>query len=258
MTEKKAALHRLADYSLDQIAALLSRTEDDLSPYMAQVAPVIEQVRKGGDAALVALAEKFDNANMRDKQLLATKVEIDAAFDRLEPGLIDALGYAADNIRRFHEHQKPEQDWSVEIRPGIDVGERVFPIQKVALYSPRGKGSFPSVTLMTAIPAVVAGVPEPVILTPPDKDGNIDPATLVAARLAGVEMVAKAGGAQAVAAAAFGTDGPMIIDPHHIGLGFKSICWHTILPTCHRLIRVTVPVSRAPRHGPLAGSYSEW
>ena len=206
MTEKKAALHRLEDYSQEQVAELLSRTADDLSPYMTQVAPVIEQVLEKGDAALLALAEKFDNADMTGKQLLATKEEIDAAFDQLDPDLIDALGYAADNIRRFHEQQKPEQEWSVEIRPGIDVGERAFPIQKVALYSPRGKGSFPSVTLMTAIPAVVAGVPEPVILTPPGMDGNIDPATLVAARLAGVEIVAKAGGAQAVAAAAFGTE----------------------------------------------------
>ncbi len=205
MTEKKAALHRLDDYSQDQIAALLSRTEDDLSPYMAQVASIIEQVRDGGDAAIVTLAEKFDNADMTGKQLLATKAEIDAAFDLVDPDLVDALDYAADNIRRFHEQQKPERDWSVEIRPGIDVGERVFPIQEVALYSPRGKGSFPSVTLMTAIPAIVAGVPEPIILTPPGEDGNIDPATLVAARLAGVEMVAKVGGAQAVAAAAFGT-----------------------------------------------------
>ena len=142
MTEKKAALHRLEDYSRDQIATLLSRTEDDLSLYMAQVAPVIEQVREGGDAALVALAEKFDNADMTGKQLLATKAETDAAFDQLDPDLIDALGYAADNIRRFHEKQKPEQNWSVEIRPGIDVGERTFLFRKL-LYSPRrGKRQF--------------------------------------------------------------------------------------------------------------------
>jgi len=205
MTQKKAALHKLADYSAEQIATLLSRVEDDLSPYMAQVQPVIDQVRRDRDDALIALAELFDKADMTGKALLATTAEIDAAFDRLDPALIDALGYAADNIRRFHECQKPEDDWSVEIRPGVNVGERAFPIQRVALYSPRGKGSFPSVTLMTAIPAVVAGVPEPIILTPPAEDGNIDPATLVAARLAGVERVGKAGGAQAVAAAAFGT-----------------------------------------------------
>ena len=205
MTQKKAVLHRLADYSDQQRTELLTRVEDDLSLYMAQVQPVIDQVRRDGDAALIELAARFDNADLSGKPLLATKAETDAAFDRLDPALIDALGYAADNIRRFHEYQKPEQDWSVEIRPGIEVGERAFPVQRVALYSPRGKGSFPSVTLMTAIPAVVAGVPEPVILTPPGPDGDIDPATLVAARLAGVEMVAKAGGAQAVAAAAFGT-----------------------------------------------------
>ena len=142
ITEKKAALHRLEDYSPDQITALLSRTGDDLSPYMAQVAPVIEQVREGGDAALVALAEKFDKADMTGKQLLATKVETDAAFDQLEPDLVDALGYAADNIRRFHEQQKPEQEWSVEIRPGIDVGERLFPFKKLLYIRRAAKAAF--------------------------------------------------------------------------------------------------------------------
>jgi len=93
-----------------------------------------------------------------------------------------------------------------EIRPGVLVGERATPIDSVACYSPRGKGSFPVVTLMTAIPAVVAGVPSPVILTPPGADGEVDPATLVAARIAGIDTVCKAGGAQAVAAAAFGTN----------------------------------------------------
>ena len=202
---KSIAIHKLQDYSRAEIAALQSRTEDDLSPYMDAVAPVIEEVRETGDAALVRYAGLFDKADLTGKSLVASKAEIDRAFDQLEPELVNALEYAADNIRRFHERQKPEADWRMEIRPGVEVGERAFPIDRVALYSPRGKGSFPSVTLMTAIPAVVAGVPEPVILTPPGPDGDIDPATLVAARLAGVENIAKAGGAQAVAAAAFGT-----------------------------------------------------
>ncbi len=202
---KSIAIHKLKDYSKAEIAALQSRTEDDLSPYMDAVAPVIEEVRQTGDAALVRYAGLFDKADLTDKSLVASTAEIDAAFDKLDPELVNALEYAADNIRRFHEKQKPEADWRMEIRPGVEVGERAFPIDRVALYSPRGKGSFPSVTLMTAIPAVVAGVPEPVILTPPGPDGDIDPATLVAARLAGVENIAKAGGAQAVAAAAFGT-----------------------------------------------------
>ena len=142
IAEKKTALHRLEDYSPDQIAALLSRTEDDLSPYMAQVAPVIEQVREGGDAALVALAEKFDKADMTGKQLLATKVETDAAFDQLEPHLIDALGYAADNIRRFHEHQKPDQEWSVEIRPGLMSVNGPFPFKKLLYIRRVAKAAF--------------------------------------------------------------------------------------------------------------------
>jgi len=100
----------------------------------------------------------------------------------------------------------PQELWMKEIRPGVVVGERTTAIESVACYSPRGKGSFPSVTLMSAIPAVVAGVPMPIILTPPGLDGTVDAATLVAARLAGVERVYKAGGAQAVAAAAYGTD----------------------------------------------------
>jgi len=157
--------------------------------------------------ALARFAAEFDKAaGVSDQTILATKKEIDAAFDQIPLEMVDALEYAADNIRRYHEHQKPEAKWQTEIRPGIFVGEMAYPLQTVGLYSPRGKGSFPSVTLMTAIPAVVAGVASPVILTPPGPDGAVDPATLVAARLAGVEMVAKAGGAQAVAAAAFGTD----------------------------------------------------
>ena len=187
-------------------AELLKRTEDDLTPFMQQVAPVIDAVRDEGDEALRRFARQFDGADLSDTSICASPADFDAAFNMLAPELIDALSYAADNIRRYHECQLPEPDWRMEIRPGVEVGERSFPLERVALYSPRGKGSFPSVTLMTAIPAVVAGVEQPVILTPPMADGRIDPATLVAARLAGVEMVCKAGGAQAVAAAAFGTE----------------------------------------------------
>ena len=121
-------------------------------------------------------------------------------------GLDRADKFCADNIRRFHEAQRPQEMWMKEIRPGVLVGERATPIDSVALYSPRGKGTFPSMTLMTAIPAVVAGVPMPIVLTPPGPDGKVDAATLVAARIAGVKHVYKAGGGQAVAAAAFGTD----------------------------------------------------
>ncbi len=201
------SVFRLADISIEGYESLLKRTEDNLDYFLQHVPEIIEAVRLEGDEALARFGIQFDKAEaLTAKTILATKGEFENAFDELSPEFIGTLEYAADNIRRFHEYQKPEIEWQVELRPGIHVGEKVVPISPVALYSPRGKGSFPSVTLMTSIPAMVAGVAEPVILTPPGPDGLVDPATLVAAKLAGVELVAKAGGAQAVAAAAFGTD----------------------------------------------------
>ena len=185
--------------------ALCLRAEDDLSDYIAKVIPVIGAVREEGDEAIARFIKQFDGAEVDPAGLLATEAEFEAAFAALDDEFIEVLRYSADNIRRFHEMQKPQDIWWTEIRPGVKVGERATPLQSVALYSPRGKGSFPSVTLMTAIPAVVAGVAEPIILTPPGPNGEIDPATLVAARLAGVTKVARAGGPLAVAAAAFGT-----------------------------------------------------
>ena len=200
------ALYDYDALNSEQRAALCRRAEDDLSDYIAKVRPVIEAVRQEGDEAIARFIKEFDGAEVDSHNLLATEAEFDAAFHALDDSFIDVLRYAADNIRRFHENQKPEDIWWTEIRPGVKVGERATPLRSVALYSPRGKGSFPSVTLMTAIPAVVAGVAEPIILTPPGPKGEIDPATLVAARLSGVSKVARAGGPLAVAAAAFGTE----------------------------------------------------
>jgi len=200
------ALHDLARLDDGGREALLSRAEDDLDAFLDGARPIIEAVRLEGDEALARFGREFDRAHgLLPDAIRATRAEIDAAFDALDPALIDTMEYAADNIRCFHEAQRPPEMWMKEIRPGVLVGERATPIDSVACYSPRGKGSFPVVTLMTAIPATVAGVPDRTVLTPPGPDGAVDPATLVAARLAGVETVCKAGGAQAVAAAAFGT-----------------------------------------------------
>ena len=203
----EVALHELAKLSSHEYESLLSRAEDDLDSFLAGVDPIIEAVREEGDEALARFGREFDGASsLTAGSIAATKADIDSAFDKIDKAMVETLEYSADNIRRFHEAQLPPEMWMKEIRPGVLVGERATPIDSVACYSPRGKGSFPSVTLMTAIPASVAGVPEPIILTPPGPDGNVDPATLVAARLAGVERVFKAGGAQAVAAVAFGTE----------------------------------------------------
>ena len=201
------SLHELARLDAAQRDQLLSRAEDDLEPFINDVRPIINAVKEEGDEAIARFGRQFDGAtSLAANELAATRKDIDKAFDQVDKAMIETLEYSADNIRRFHEAQRPPEMWMKEIRPGVLVGERATPIDSVACYSPRGKGSFPSVTLMTAIPAAVAGVPNPIIVTPPGADAQVDPATLVAARLAGVEAVFKAGGAQAVAAAAYGTD----------------------------------------------------
>lgn len=200
------AMHELALLSAEQQHVLLQRAEENLDPFLDGARPIIDAVKADGDEALVQLAKKFDNATITTDSIAATPADFDKAFDSLDNQFIEVLEYAAENIRRFQQEQMPGDMWMKEIRPGVLVGERTTPIDSVACYSPRGKGSFPSVTLMTAIPAVVAGVPDAIVLTPPGPDGNVDPATLVAARIAGIEQVYKAGGVQAVAAAAYGTN----------------------------------------------------
>lgn len=199
------SFHDLSALDAPSRAALLRRSETDLSGFMETVKPIIEAVRVEGDAALVRYARDLDKAELDESRLKATEAEFDAAFDLVEEDVIAAIRFGIDNIRRFHEVQKPEPMWLKEMRPGAYAGDRFTPIRSVALYVPRGKGAFPSVTMMTAVPAVVAGVPEIAIVTPPAPDGSVDAATLVAARLAGVSNVYKVGGAQAVAAVAYGT-----------------------------------------------------
>ena len=200
------SVHELATLTDAQRDQLLSRAEDNLQPFIEGVRPIIQAVIDEGDEAIARFGRKFDGAaTLQADELAATREDIDRAFDQVDKAMIDTLTYSADNIRRFHEAQRPPEMWMKEIRPGVLVGERATPIDSVACYSPRGKGSFPSVTLMSAIPAAVAGVPQAIILTPPGPDGKVDPATLVAARLAGVEQVYKAGGAQAITAVAYGT-----------------------------------------------------
>jgi histidinol dehydrogenase len=184
---------------------LLLRTEADLSAYLGAVRDIIDEVRRNGDAALVRYAREFDHVVPAAFDLRVTEAEFAAAEAAIETEVRNAIGYAADNIRRFHAAQKPLPITWMEVQPGAFAGERCLPIDSVACYVPRGKGAFPSVVMMTAIPAVVAQVPHICIITPPGPDGRVDAGTLVAARIAGVERIYKCGGAQGVAAVAFGT-----------------------------------------------------
>ena len=197
--------HDLEKLSVTERHTLLKRTESDLGRYIEPVERILKAVKEDGDLALVRFAREFDQADLNADAIKVQPEEFEKAFESVEEDVIEAIRFAADSIRVFHQGQLPEPMRMNEVRPGVFCGEKVNPIPSVACYVPRGKGSFPSVVLMTTIPAVVAGVPKICILTPPGPDGRVDDATLVAARQAGVEEIYKSGGAQAVAAAAYGT-----------------------------------------------------
>ncbi|MFP4126459.1 MAG: histidinol dehydrogenase [Alphaproteobacteria bacterium] len=199
-------LFDLAALDTDARAALMRRTEADLGPYREPVARIVEAVRTEGDAAVARFGREFDRAELTPDRLKASAEEFEEAERLVEPEVKAAIAFAVENIKRVHDRQKPERMWLETIRPGVLAGDRYTPIPSVACYVPRGKGAFPSVMMMTTVPAVIAGVPEIAVLTPPTPEGGVDAASLVAARRAGVETVYKCGGAVAVAAAAFGTE----------------------------------------------------
>jgi histidinol dehydrogenase len=201
----KINFHDLAKLSQEQRAKLQQRTETDLSTFEAKVRPIIEAVRTEGDEALARFAREFDKAPVKASEIAATEADFAAAEKSLDPKVREAMEFAAGSIRKFHEDQMPEEMWLHEIRPGAFAGDRTRPIASVACYVPRGKGAFPSAALMLSIPAKVADVKDVIIITPPGPDGKIDDATLVAARMSGISQVFKAGGAQGIAAVAYGT-----------------------------------------------------
>ena len=198
--------HELARLTEAERSALMKRADQDIAPFLDKVRPILAAVKNEGDAALLRFARELDQADLGTGGLRVSEAETDAAFRALDPAVREAIEFAVKAIRTFHEEQLPEPMWLKETSPGAFAGDRWHPIPSVALYVPRGKGSFPSVTMMTAIPAMVAGVPEVEIITPPAPDGSIDAGVLVAARLTGVSRIYKCGGAQAIAAAAYGTE----------------------------------------------------
>lgn len=167
------------------------------------VAEIIESVRENGDAALFAYCEKFDKAKL--SSLVVSKEEIDEALSLVEPEFLEILKKAAQNIRKFHSHQV-RNSFIINDKEGIVTGQKVIPLDKVGLYVPGGTAAYPSTVLMDAIPAKIAGCPEVVMVTPPTKEGKVNPAILAAAHVAGIDRIFKVGGAQAVAALAYGTE----------------------------------------------------
>ena len=173
------------------------------------VADIIDNVRTRGDAALYEYCEKFDKAKLDSLQVAPE--EIEEALALVEPRFIEILKIAADNIRAFHEKQV-RNSFIINDRPGIVMGQKVIPVDRAGLYVPGGTAAYPSTVLMDAIPAKIAGVPEVVMVSPPGADGKINPVILAAAAIAGVDKIFKLGGAQAVAALAYGTESVPKVD----------------------------------------------
>ncbi|MBE6955897.1 MAG: histidinol dehydrogenase [Ruminococcaceae bacterium] len=189
----------------DEIFARQESTVD----VSAIVADIIEKVRTGGDRVVLDLCKQFDKADL--SALEVTPAEIDEAFGAVEPKFLDILRAAADNIRDFHKRQI-RNGFIINDKDGIVTGQKVTPIEKVGLYVPGGTAAYPSTVLMDSIPAKLAGCREICIATPPGADGKINPVILAAAKIAGVDRIFKMGGAQAVAALAYGTESVPKVD----------------------------------------------
>ncbi len=197
--------YELASMDPAQRARLLRRAEIQIDELIERVRPIVQSVRERGDEALIEFTARFDRVQLTADRLRVGREEIERAYQLLDTPVREAMEHAIRNVRTFHEQQMPHEQWFTQVAPGVMAGEKITPISSVGLYVPRGKGAFPSVMYMLATPARIAGVPRIVACTPPGPDGEVDPASLVAADLCGVHEIYRVGGAQAIAALAYGT-----------------------------------------------------
>ncbi len=189
----------------DILNDLLRRSPNNYGAYMDKVQAIVDRVREEGDGALMDYTLQFDGYAMTPQQFLVTEEEFAAAYEQIDPAFLTTLRRAKENIRTYHEKQR-RYSWFDPTPGGSILGQKVTPLERVGVYVPGGKAAYPSSVLMNIIPAKVAGVDQIIMVTPPGKTGVVNPATLVAAKEAGVDRVYKVGGAQAIAALAFGTE----------------------------------------------------
>ncbi len=189
----------------DILENLLKRSPTQYGKYEASVAEIVAAVKEQGDAALFAYTEKFDGAKLDPGTLQVTEEEIREAYSLVDEKLTEVIRKALVNIRDYHQRQK-QNSWFHTTEKGTLLGQKVTPMARVGVYVPGGKAVYPSSVLMNIVPARVAGVSEIIMTTPCNGEGKVNPAVLVSAREAGVDRIYKAGGAQAVAAMAFGTE----------------------------------------------------
>ena len=191
---------------------LLKRSPNNYDQYADSVNEILSNVKENGDKAIFDYTKKFDGADINAENILVTKEEIEEAYDSLEnKELVDIIRKSLNNIKVYHEKQK-QYSWFDSKPDGSLLGQKVTPIARVGVYVPGGKAAYPSSVLMNVIPAKVAGVEEIVMVTPPGKDGKVNPNTLIAANEAGVDKIYKVGGAQAIVALAYGTESIKKVD----------------------------------------------
>ena len=184
---------------------ILHRSPQQFGPQEAIVREIIENVKANGDAAVFEDTAKFDKAQLSAENFEVTEAEIAQAYEEVDPALVDVIRKALVNIRDFHEKQK-QNSWITTTEKGTILGQKVTPMQRVGVYVPGGKAAYPSSVLMNVVPAKTAGVEEVIMTTPCNSEGKVNPAVLVAAKEAGADRIFKVGGAQAIAALAYGTE----------------------------------------------------
>ena len=215
----------------DILENLLKRSPSSYGKYEMAVAKILDKVKQEKDQALFGYTKEFDKADITAENIKVTEEEIKEAYEQVDPSLLAVIRKALVNIRTYHEKQR-QNSWFTSSENGTMLGQKITPLYRVGVYVPGGKAVYPSSVLMNIVPAKVAGVPNIVMCTPPGRDGKVYPTTLVAAREAGADVIYKVGGAQAVAAMAFGTESipkvDKIVGPGNIfvALAKKAVYGH--------------------------------
>jgi histidinol dehydrogenase len=202
--EEPLKIVRLGDCSREERQQLLKRSEFDVTFVVPTVRVIVEEVKKRGDEALLEYSSSLDKVKLSSKQLQVSKEEMREAYKKIDPEIVDAIKKASKAVEKFHLGQLPNERM-MKLQSGVKAGQLVRPLEKVGAYVPGGLARYPSSLLMAVVPAKVAGVKKIIVCSPPKIDGEIDSTTLVAADVAGVDKVFKIGGAQAIAAMAYGT-----------------------------------------------------
>ncbi len=195
----------------DILSNLLKRSPNSYGEYEGRVSAIIDDIKSRRDEAVFEYTKKFDGYDLNADNIIVTEDEIKAAYDEIDDGLVEIIRKALVNIRNYHAKQK-RNSWFDATPDGTILGQKITPLARVGVYVPGGKAAYPSSVLMNVVPAKVAGVDEIIMCTPPGKDGKIYCGTLVAAKEAGVDVIYKVGGAQAIAAMAYGTESVPKVD----------------------------------------------